>query len=159
MSQEWKWGTGRSCRAFFLVKLPYIDVRGKLGGIACPPELLSLIPSPKRPRLHLFHYVPDKLCCWQPSDRTIASLPCLCTIVTNSTPELHDHFGKSEHSYGHWLELPLVEGEFHLWQVLQEFPEAADPKMRDVTPLRLMSWLSCQLSERIHLLIKEAMNP
>ena len=29
--------------------------------------------------------------------------------------------------------------------------------MRDVTPLRLMSWLSCQLGERSHLLIKEAM--
>ena len=123
------------CLLHLLWKLPYIDVRGKLSGIACPPELLSLIPSPKGQRLHLFHYVPDKLCCWQPSDRTIASLPCLCAIVTNSIPELHDHFGKSEHSYGHWLEVPLIEGGFHLWQVLQELPEAADPKMRDVTPL------------------------
>ena len=138
-----------------LWKLPYIDVRGKLGGIACPPELLSLVPSSQSQRL--FHYIPDKLCCWQPSDRTIASHACLCTIVTNDIPELHDHFGKCEHSYGHWLDLPLIEGGFHLWQILQEFPEAADPKIRDVTPLRLMSWLSCQLSERTHLLIKEAM--
>ena len=36
-------------------------------------------------------------------------------------------------------------------------PAAADPKLRDVTPLRLMSWLSCQLSGRTHLLIKECM--
>ena len=108
------------CLLHLLWKLPYVDVRGKLGGIASPPELLSLIPSPKGQRLHLFHYIPDKLCCWQPSSRTIESLPCLCTIVTNSAPELHDHFGKSEHSYGHWRELPLVEGEFHLWQSLMQ---------------------------------------
>ena len=51
----------------------------------------------------------------------------------------------------------MVEGEFHLWQVLQEFPAAADPALRDVTPLRLMSWPSCQLSEKTQLLIDEAM--
>ena len=72
-------------------------------------------------------------------------------------PELHDHFGKSEHSYGHWLELPIQAGWFQLWHFLQSFPSAADPKLRDVTPLRLMSWLSCQLSERTELLIKECM--
>ena len=37
------------------------------------------------------------------------------------------------------------------------FPDTADPKLRDVTPLRLMSWLSCQLSDRTHSLIKECM--
>ena len=94
------------CLLHLLWKLPYIEVRGKLGGIACPPELLSLIPAPEGQRLHLFHYTSDKLCCWQPSSRTIQSLACLCTILSNSIPELHDHFGKSEHSYGHWLELP-----------------------------------------------------
>ena len=99
----------------------YLEVRGKLGGIACPPELLSLISQPSR---------------------TIESLACLCTIVSNSIPEPHDHFGKSEHSYGHWLELPLVEGEFQLWQILQEYPAAADPASPDVAPLRLMPWLN-----------------
>ena len=32
----------------------------------------------------------------------------------------------------------MQEGWFSLWQFLQYFPEAADPKLRDVTPLRLM---------------------
>ena len=105
----------------------------------------------------VFHYVPDQLCSWQPTDQLIARLPCLCTIVNNDIPELHGHFGKSEHSYGHWLDIPMHEGWFSLWQFLQTFPEAADPKMRDVTPLRLMSWLSCQLSDRTHLLIQESM--
>ncbi len=51
----------------------------------------------------------------------------------------------------------MQEGWFSLWQFLQTFPEAADPKLRDVTPLSLMSWLSCQLSDRTDLLIKECM--
>ena len=49
-------------------------------------------------------------------------------------------------------------GYFQLWRFLQDFPAAADPKQRDVTPLRLMSWLSYQLSPRTHLLIKECMS-
>ena len=44
---------GSYCLLHLLRKLPYIEVRGKLGGIACPPELLSLIPSPKGQGLHL----------------------------------------------------------------------------------------------------------
>ena len=100
------------CLLHMLWKLPHIEAAGKLGGIACPPELLSTIPAQKGQRLQLFHYTPDKLCCWQPNSRTIQSLPCLCTIVENSIPELKDHFGKCEHGYGHWLQAPLVEGEF-----------------------------------------------
>ena len=131
--------------------------RGKLGGIACPPELLSMIPVGKGQGLQLFHYARDLLCCWQPTLAYINRLPCLRTIVHNDISELRDHFGKCEHSYGHWIEIPMQEGCFPLWQFLQMFPEAADPKLRDVTPLRLMSWLSCQLSHRTHLLIKECM--
>ncbi len=41
--------------------------------------------------------------------------------------------------------------------MLQEYPAAADPALRDVTPLRLMSWFSCRRREKIHLLIDEAM--
>ncbi len=51
----------------------------------------------------------------------------------DSIPELKDHFGKCGYGYGHWLEVPLLEGEF---------PEAADPGRRDVAPLRLISWLN-----------------
>ena len=51
----------------------------------------------------------------------------------------------------------MQEGWFSLWQFLQAFIEAADPKLRDATPLRLMSCLSYQLSGRTHLLIKECM--
>ena len=76
----------------------------------------------------------------------------MCTIVANEWSDLHDHFGKSEHEYGHWIDLPMQAGKFQLWRF-----DAAAPKLRDVTPLRLMSWLSYQLSQRTDLLIKECM--
>ena len=145
------------CLLHLLWKLPFVEARGKLGGIACPPELLSAIPADKGHGLQLFHYERDLLCCWQPTFDYINRLSCLCTIVTNDWSDLHDHFGKSEHSYGHWIELPMQAGWFHLWRFLQMFPAAADPKLRDVAPLRRMSWLSCQLSDRTHLLIKECL--
>ena len=145
------------CLLHLLWKFPFVDARGKLGGVACPPALLSTIPADKGRGLQLFHYERDLLCCWQPSFDYLNSLSCSCTIVTNDWADLHDHFGKSEHSYGHWIELPLQAGWFQLWQFLQMFPAAAEPKLRDVTPLRLMSWLSCQLSERTNFLIKECM--
>ena len=100
-----------------------------------------MIPAGKGQGLQLFHYVRDLLCRWQPTYDYINRLPCLCTIVTNDLSDLHDHFGKCEHSYGHWIELPMQEGWFALWRFLQMFPEAADPKLRDVTPLRLMAQL------------------
>ena len=144
------------CLLHLLWQLPFVDARGKLGGIACPP-LLSTIPSDKGPGLHSFHYKRDLLCCWQPTFHYIQSLHCACTIVANEWSDLHDHFGKSEHDYGHWIDLPMQAGWFQLWRFLQELPAAAAPKLRDVTPLRLMSWLSYQLSQRTDLLIKECM--
>ncbi len=134
------------CLLHLFWKLPHINAAGKLGGIACPPDLLSSEPSQKSQRLQLFHYTPDKLCCWQPTSGTVRSLACLCTIVENSIPELREHLGKSEHSYGHWLDVPLVEGVFPLWRILAEFPDAADPGKRDVAPLRFISWPSWHLS-------------
>ena len=56
-----------------------VDARGKLGGIACPPELLATIPIDKGPGLHLFHYDRDLLCCWQPSWDSLQRPSCVCT--------------------------------------------------------------------------------
>ena len=146
------------CLLHLLWQFPSVDARGKLGGIACPPELLATIPIDKGPGLHLFHYDRDLLCCWQPTWDSLQCLSCVCTLVTNEWSDLNDHFGKSEHAYGHWINLNIQVGYFQLWRFLQDFPAAADPKQRDVTPLRLMSWLSYQLSPRTHLLIKECMS-
>ncbi len=62
---------------------------------------LVVFPPAKSQGLQLFHYVPDLLCSWQPTNQYIARLPCLCTIVNNDVQEVRDHFGKSEHSYRH----------------------------------------------------------
>ena len=132
------------CLLHLLWKFPRLDARGKLRGIACPPELLATIPIDKGPGLHLFHYDRDILCCWQPTWDSLQSLSCVCTLVTNEWSDLNDRFGKSEHAYGHWINLNIQVGYFQLWQ--------------DVTPLRLMSWLSYQLSPRTHLLNKECMS-
>ena len=73
------------------------------------------------------------------------SMPC--TIVKNSISEFKEHFGKCEHGYGHWLEVPLIEGEFHFWQILAEFPEAGGPSRRDVARLRLISLIDETMAE------------
>ena len=44
------------CLLHLLWQFPSVDARGKLGGIACPPELLATIPIDKGLGLHLFHY-------------------------------------------------------------------------------------------------------
>ena len=51
------------CLLHLLWQFPSVDARGKLGGIACPPELLATIPIDKGPGLHLFHDDRDLLCC------------------------------------------------------------------------------------------------
>ena len=86
------------CLLHLLWQFPSVDARGKLGGIACPPELLATIPIDKGLGLHLFHYDRDLLCCWQPSWEALQRLSCVCTLVSNEWPDLHDHFGKSEHA-------------------------------------------------------------
>ena len=136
------------CIMHLLWRLPHIHASGKLGGIAS-------IPPQKGQDLHLFHYVPDRLCCWQPTSESVKAFACLCTIVSNTVSDLRDHFGKCEHSYGHWKDLPLCEGEYPLWRTLSDFPEAADPAKRDVAPLRLVSWLGCHLSRNAQLLLDE----
>ena len=49
------------CLLHLLWKFPFVDARGKLGGIACPPALLSTIPADKGRGLELFHYERDLL--------------------------------------------------------------------------------------------------
>ena len=76
------------CLLHLLWKLPFVEAHGKLGGIACPLELLCTIPADKGQGLHLFHYERDLLCCWQPTTDFIQKLPCVCTIVANDWADL-----------------------------------------------------------------------
>ena len=56
-----------------------------------------------------------------------------------------------------WREVPFCEGEYTLYQILHDFPEAAHPAKRDVAPLRLVSWLSCHLGDNAQTLIEKTM--
>ena len=50
------------------------------GAISCPPRLLS-VQSGKRHKVHLIHYVPDKLCSWDLRRDLLDSLGCRYTVV------------------------------------------------------------------------------
>ena len=80
-----------------------------LEAIACPPSFLQ-VPD-ERHRVHLIHYVPDKLCRWNPVQSFLEALRCKFTIVQGHFDLHQHHFGRDEHNYARWLNLQL-EGEF-----------------------------------------------
>ena len=97
----------------------------------------------------LIHLTTDRLCQWHPSDETLSSLNCKYCIVDRSTLELREHFGTCEHSYGHWIDLSLPHGRYPLWQLLRQYPDVALPQCRDIAPLRLVSWVSCEVPAHV----------
>ena len=82
---------------------------------------------------------------------------CKCCFAENTCVELHDHFGKCGHSYGHWLHINLAEGVYPLWSFLRDVPDAANPGLRDVAPLRMVSRFSCEASPKIQTVLEEMM--
>ena len=95
--------------------------------------------------VHLIHYVPDKLCRWNPGQPFLDTLRCKYTIV-NGHFDLHQHhFGKDEHNYSHWLGLQLEGGTFSLPHLMMRYDDAALSQRRDAAPLRLISWLTFSL--------------
>ena len=77
--------------------------------------------------------------------------------MDRSTIELWEHFGASEHSYGHWIDLNMPHGRFPLWQLLRQYPEVAHPQCRDIAPLRLVSWVSCEVPARVEQVLHQLM--
>ena len=77
--------------------------------------------------------------------------------MDRATLELREHFGSCEHSYGHWIDLDMPHGRFPLWQLLREKPAAAHPPCRDIAPLRLVSWLSCEVPVRVQQVLNQLM--
>ena len=71
--------------------------------------------------------------------------------------ELREHFGACEHSYGHWIDLDMPHGRFPLWQLLREKPAIAHPQCRDIAPLPLVSWLSCEVPSRAQQVLNQLM--
>lgn len=60
-------------------------------------------------------------------------------------------------NHGHWLHINLLGGVFPLWSFLRDVPDAADAGLRDIAPLRMVCWLSCEVPPAIQTLLEEMM--
>ena len=138
-----------------LWKIPNVVTNGKLGAIACPPQLL--VTPPAAHTLHLLHYEADQLCVWKPGQRQLDQLQIRYTYVSTEGPAYKEHFGAKEHNYSHWLTLNHSAGWWDLARFLFLHPEAASSAKRDATPLRLLSWLSFRLEPAVDELIEATM--
>ena len=63
-----------------------------------------------------------------------------------------------KHIPSHWLWLDIAPGVYKLWALCRDHPAAGFPAARDEAPLRLVSWLSFQLSQRCQVFIQAAMD-
>ena len=138
-----------------LWKIPNVVTNGKLGAIACPPQLL--VTPPTDHTLHLLHYEADQLCVWKPGKHQLDQLRIQYTYVSTEGPAYREHFGAKEHNYSHWLRLNHTAEWMDLARFLFMNPEAASPSKRDATPLRLLSWLSFRLEPAVDKLIEATM--
>ena len=86
-----------------LWKIPNVVTNGKLGAIACPPQLI--VTPPTDHTLHLLHYEADQLCVWKPGEHQLDQLHIRYTYVSTEGPAYKEHFGAKEHNYSHWLSL------------------------------------------------------
>ena len=138
-----------------LWKIPNVVTNGKLGAIACPPQLI--VTPPTDHTLHLLHYEADQLCVWKPGEHQLDQLQIRYTYVSTEGPAYKEHFGSKEHNYSHWLSLDHTAGWWDLARFLFMNPEAASSAKRDATPLRLLSWLSFRLEPAVDKLIEATM--
>ena len=138
-----------------LWKFPHVVTNGKLGAIACPPQLI--VTPPIDHTLHLMHYEADQLCVWKPSRHQLDLLKIRYTYVFAEGPGYREHFGAMEHNYSHWLCLDNSAGWWDLPRFLFCKAEAASAAKRDATPLRLLSWLSFRLEPAVEKFIEDTM--
>ena len=138
-----------------LWKIPNVVTNGKLGAIACPPQLIATPPTDHT--LHLLHYEADQLCVWRPGEHQLDQLQIRYTYVSTEGPAYKEHFRAKEHNYSHWLSLNHTAGWWDLARFLFVNPEAACSAKRDATPLRLLSWLSFRLEPSVDELIEATM--
>ena len=76
------------CTLQLLWKIPNVVTNGKLGAIACPPQLL--VTPPATHALHLFHYEADQLCVWKPGHRQLDQLQIRFTYVSTEGPAIRN---------------------------------------------------------------------
>ena len=131
-----------------LWQMPNVVTNGKLGAIACPPQLIVTPPTD-----HTLHYE----AVWKPGGHQLDQLQIRYTYVSIEGPAYKEHFGTKEHNYSHWLSLNHTAGWWDLARFLFMNPEAASSAKRDATPLRLLSWLSFRLEPAVEKLVEATM--
>ena len=99
-----------------LWKMPNVVTNGKLGAIACLPQLI--VTPPTDHTLHLLHYEADQLCVWKPGGHQLDQLQIRYTYVSTEGPAYKEHFGSKEHNYSHWLSLNHTAGWWDLARLL-----------------------------------------
>ena len=144
------------CLLHLLWNMPHVQVGGILGGISCPPALIHGI-SPEHGQRMLIRLATGRLCQWHPCDKTLHSLNCKYCIVDRKTQELKELFGSCEHSYGHWIDISLPHGRYPLYRLLRRFSDVAPPQARDIAPLRLVSWVSCEVPDHVQQVLNQLM--
>ena len=146
------------CLLHLLWNMPHVQVGGILGGISsCPPALIHGISPEHGQSIMLIHLTTDRLCQWHPYDKTLHSLNCKYCIVDRKTQELKELFGSCEHSYGHWIDISLPHGRYPLYQLVRRFSDVAPPQARDIAPLRLVSWVSCEVPDHVQQVLNQLM--
>ena len=81
---------------------PHLVIEGTFGAVACPPALMARFAPCRAKCIRLYHYEPDKLCCWAPLDHRVDASPFRVVFVHNYDNNMDRHFGKNEHSYCPW---------------------------------------------------------
>ena len=77
--------------------------------------------------------------------------------MDRTTQELRELFGACEHSYGHWIDISLPHGRLPLYRLLRRYSDVAPPQARDIAPLRLVSWVSCEVPEHVQQVLNQLM--
>ena len=77
--------------------------------------------------------------------------------MDRTTQELKELFGSCEHSYQHWIDISLPHGRYPLYQLLRRFSDVAPPQTRDIAPLRLVSWVSCEVPDHVQQVLNQLM--
>ena len=137
--------------------MPHVQVGGILGGIALPPVLLHEIPPEQVPSSWLYtslqtdcvngilmmtHCVPFRanIASW-----IVVQWSCENILVPVST--LMDT--------GLTLTCHMADSPYG--KLLRQSPEVAHPQCRDIAPLRLVSWVSCEVPARVQQVLNQLM--
>ena len=153
-SRVLSWQLCWTCSCTF-EEIKSVRTRSVLGAIACPPSFLNV--HSDQHTVHLIHYLPDRLCRWNPSQPFLHSLKCRYTVVDGHFDLYSQHFGKHDHNYSHWLRLQLGCGTFSLPHLMMRYDEAALAQRRDAAPLRLISWLTFGLPKWLQDIVEALM--